>query len=157
MDGSSEPLHKTRVRRCLEQVVSSPMLVRFLRFVVDETLHGRADTLKEYTIGIGALGKPPTFDPANDSTVRVAARQLRFKLSEYAASLGGDGDGVIEIPKGRYVPVFVFRAAEPADARMAITPRPPVTVEDESTNAALLRTRLIKLFQREADTKPPLN
>jgi TolB-like protein/Flp pilus assembly protein TadD len=133
MDGSSEPLHETRVRHCLEQVVSSPMfvgspmLVRFLRFVVDETLHGRADTLKEYTIGVGALGKPPTFDPANDSTVRVAARQLRFKLSEYAASLGDGDDGVIELPKGRYVPVFVFRAAPPADGRMVTPPSPPVT------------------------------
>ncbi len=132
MDEPAGAIDETRIRHCLEQVVSSPMfvgspmLVRFLRFVVEETLHGRADTLKEYTIGIGALGKPTTFDPAADSTVRVAARQLRFKLSEYATNHGSTDDCVIELPKGRYVPVFVRRPVAPVALAEVAPPAPTV-------------------------------
>ncbi|MBC8087499.1 MAG: hypothetical protein H7Z40_09540 [Phycisphaerae bacterium] len=102
-------------RACLERVAvsrvfaGSPKLAAFLRFVVEETLAGRGNSVKEYSVGVGALGKPTGFDPANDSTVRVAARQLRFKLSEYFAEEGRDDALVIELPKGAYVPQFTLR------------------------------------------------
>jgi hypothetical protein len=53
------------VRATLERAVASAalgrseQLGRFLRFVVDETLSGRGHLLKEYTIGVEALGRPP--------------------------------------------------------------------------------------------------
>jgi hypothetical protein len=72
------------IRDTLERIAASAafsrsdQLARFLRFVVDETLAGRGHLLKEYTIGVEALGRPSRFDPTTDSGVRVAARQLRF-------------------------------------------------------------------------------
>jgi len=96
----------------------SPQLARFLTFVVSEALAGRGDQLKEHTIAVGAFAQPVTFDPSTDSRVRVAARQLRFKLAEYYGGAGADDALVIELPKGRYVPVFSTRApsASPVDA-----------------------------------------
>jgi hypothetical protein len=49
----------------------------FLRHVIEETLAGRAEQLKEYSIGIAVFGRPPSFDPRLSSIVRTEARKLR--------------------------------------------------------------------------------
>jgi hypothetical protein len=49
---------------------NSDVLRRLLRFLADKCMSGEADQLKEYTIGLDALGKPPTYDPRQDSVVR---------------------------------------------------------------------------------------
>ena len=81
---------------------------RFLEFVVDETLAGRASQLCEYSIGISVFNRDESFEPGLDPIVRNDARRLRHKLLEYyQGSRGRKGDGVIiDIPKGKYVPVF---------------------------------------------------
>ncbi len=87
-----------------EAFSGSPTLGRFLRYVVTERLAGREAAIKEYTIAVEALGREPGFDPASSSAVRVAARQLRFKLQEYYAGPGRSDPVVISLPKGTYVP-----------------------------------------------------
>ena len=78
----------------------------FLEYVVNTTLEGQADRLKEFTLGIEVFDKDESFDPGIDSIVRVEATRLRSKLSEYYVGKG-QGDSVrIDIPKGHYVPVF---------------------------------------------------
>lgn len=81
---------------------------RFLEFVVDETLAGRASQLCEYTIGISVFNRRESFEPGVDPIVRNDARRLRQKLLEYyQGARGRKGDRVIiDIPKGRYVPAF---------------------------------------------------
>lgn len=103
----------TLVHAELERVLrgplaSSPQLARFLQYVVLEALAGRGDRLKEYSVAVHALGRPITFDPSDDAAVRVAARQLRFKLAaHYTAQDAETHGGVrIELPKGTYVPRF---------------------------------------------------
>ena len=106
----------------------SEQLVRFLRFVVAEALAGRGHLLKEYTIGVEALGRPVKFDPTTDSVVRVQARQLRFKLAEYAAAEGTGDPLRIELPKGSYAPVFIARLASDDSKSIesaALAPEPP--------------------------------
>jgi TolB-like protein/tetratricopeptide (TPR) repeat protein len=107
----------------------SPSLARFLRFVVEEALAGRADQLKEYTVAVAGLGKPASFDPATDASVRVAARQLRFKLAEHyrEGAIGSLDAIVIELPKGGYVPTFASRTPDKAisrtdDTNASVTP-----------------------------------
>src|SRR4029078_8721639 len=109
----------------------SDQLARFLRFVVEETLAGRAHQLKEYRIGVEALGRGARFDPTVDSVVRVQARQLRFKLHEYFIGEGAHELVVIELPKGSYVPVFSIRASSAgSDHAASVTARDgPGTVE----------------------------
>lgn len=88
----------------------------FLRYVVDTTLEGRADELKEFTLGLDVFNRDDSFDPSIDSIVRVEASRLRSKLREYYEDEGHDDAIRIEIPKGRYVPVFTQNAARKPDA-----------------------------------------
>src|SRR5580693_4026368 len=81
---------------------ASEVLRRLLRFLADKTFSGEADQLKEYSVGLDALGKPPTYDPRQDSVVRLQASRLRQKLDEYYRGEGGNDPLTIELPKGRF-------------------------------------------------------
>ena len=78
----------------------------FLDYVINAALDGRADKIKEFTLGIEVFERDESFDPGVDSIVRVEASRLRAKLREYYADEGRDESVRIEIPKGHYVPVF---------------------------------------------------
>lgn len=86
--------------------IASRVLSNFLEFVVKETLEGNADTLKEYTIAVSALGKNSDFNPQIDAIVRIHAGRLRRLLTEYYKDTGSDDPIKIEMHKGSYVPVF---------------------------------------------------
>ena len=86
--------------------LSSPQLRKFLQFVVSETLAGRADQIKQYTIGVRAYGYPANFDPRTDTVVRVHARRLRRALNSYYEGQGVEDPLIIEIPKGSYAPLI---------------------------------------------------
>jgi tetratricopeptide (TPR) repeat protein len=81
-------------------------LRRLLRFVVDETVAGRGEDIKEYSLGVSVLGKGDSFDPKADPIVRVQMRRLREHLARYYASDGRREPLIIDIPKGRYMPAF---------------------------------------------------
>jgi hypothetical protein len=67
----------------LERILGSADLIasdrnrRFLRYVVEEALAGRANNLKGYTIAADVFGRDATFNAQTDPLVRVAAQQLR--------------------------------------------------------------------------------
>ncbi|MBV6521769.1 MAG: hypothetical protein MNPFHGCM_01913 [Gemmatimonadaceae bacterium] len=109
-------------RLASDPLASSPSLVAFLRFVVEEALAGRSGNVKEYTVAVHALGRSKAFDPASDASVRVAARQLRFKLRDYYARTDVPGDVEITLPKGGYVPVFSMRRCSIAATAQAPGP-----------------------------------
>ena len=81
---------------------ASEVLRRLLRFLADKTFSGEAEDLKEYSIGLDALGKPPTYDPRQDAAVRLQASRLRQKLEDYYRNEGKSDSLVIELPKGRF-------------------------------------------------------
>lgn len=87
-------------------ISSSPILSRFLRFVVSETIAGREHLIKEYTIGKEVLGRSDQFKSNSDASVRIHAIRLRKALDEYYRSAGAKARIRIEIPKGSYRPVF---------------------------------------------------
>ncbi len=95
------------VREHLERVVASPpfaraaRMQRFLRFLVDETLAGRAAHLKEYTIALSVFGKADDFEPGTSAVVRVEAGRLRRLLSRYELEFGAEDNLILRVPKGR--------------------------------------------------------
>jgi len=97
----------------LQKIFSDPIftvsdiLKRFLSFIVQETLEGRSNQLKEYTIGVGVLNKPVNFRPQQDAIVRIHAGRLRRALNHYYKETGKEDPIHITIPKGSYVPVFI--------------------------------------------------
>jgi TolB-like protein len=100
---------------CSQTLSGSDQLKRLLRLVVERTLNGQPELLKEYNLGLDVFQRPPDYDPKVDPIVRVQAGRLRSKLIEYYASEGAHDSLVIRIPKGAYVPVFDARdSAAPA-------------------------------------------
>jgi hypothetical protein len=86
----------------------------FLRYVVEHTLTGRSDTLKERTIGVDVFGRSTAYDPSDDATVRVKAGEVRKRLGLYYATQGARDPVRIELPAGTYVPEFRLCEAEGA-------------------------------------------
>src|ERR1700687_1520414 len=101
-----------KIRHELDRILSSKAfrqvdrLQRFLGFVVNETVAGRGDNLKEFLIGIEVFGKESSFDPRMDPIVRVQARRLRTRLTRYYREEGQGDEIIVEVPKGGYAPVF---------------------------------------------------
>src|SRR5688572_25532184 len=77
-----------------------------LRFLVERTLAGEGDQLKEFTLGVEALGRGDSFDPRTDAIVRVEVSRLRRRLDHYYANEGAADAVRITIPKGSYAPLF---------------------------------------------------
>ncbi len=100
-----------------------------LRFIVEEALQGRADRLKDYTLGSEALGRGEQFDPRTDPIARVEASRLRSRLDVYYATDGLSDTVRISLPKGGYAPVFEVRPAATPIEQPFVEPLPvPPTV-----------------------------
>jgi hypothetical protein len=97
----------------LEAVIASgifakaPSLALLLDYVCTKYFEGQANQIKEYNIAVEALGRPPSFDPRQDSIVRVEAFRLRKRLKQYYENEGADRHLRIVIPSGQYVPQFL--------------------------------------------------
>jgi eukaryotic-like serine/threonine-protein kinase len=116
---------RTQVGDQIGRIVSSdllsrsPSLCRFLRFVVDETVDGRGESLKEYIIGLQVFDRDSSYDPRIDPIVRVQARKLRSRLDEYYQGPGAADPLIIELPKGRYVPSFSTKPTPTSERRIS--------------------------------------
>lgn len=96
---------KAQVERILQSDTfrNAEALRRLLRYLADKSLSGQADQLKEYTVAVDALGKPRTYDPRQDSVVRIQLGRLRQKLFDYYRTEGKLDAIVVELPKGHFV------------------------------------------------------
>ncbi len=123
IDPPTTPETGTRVRAALERIGASPhfhtspALVAFLAFVVEEALAGRGNQLKAYTVATLGLGRGADFNPQTDAIVRTEARRLRRALVAYYADAGRDDPVRIVLPLGCYAPRFVVQAATRSDGR----------------------------------------
>lgn len=89
---------------------SAPQMSAFLKYIVRQTLIGKADRIKAYSVGVDALGKPDTFDAQTDPSVRVLALRLRKTLKAVYAN-PTDSLAVIVLNVGTYVPEFYKSAS----------------------------------------------
>ena len=116
---SAEP-RPADVRAQLDRMLASSVFasserqLRFLRYVVEETVAGRSGGIKETVIASDVFGRAPSvFDPRTDSSVRVEARNLRARINEYYLTEGRFDPIVIALPRGSYVPQFHLRPGGP--------------------------------------------
>ena len=80
-------------------------------------LDNKPEAATEQQVGISVYNRPPGYNPNDDNIVRSQARLLRLKLEHHFANEGKGEAVVITIPKGRYLPVFETRFAEPVIPR----------------------------------------
>jgi TolB-like protein len=111
----------TAVREQLARIVNSPGFVsaarlsRFLTHIVNRTIEGNLDSLKEFSVALEVFDRNSDYDPNIDAIVRVQARRLRGKLKAYYEEGAGRNDPVlIALRPGRYVPVFRWLDAQPS-------------------------------------------
>ena len=108
VDGlTTDEVHAELARVVASRAFSkSVQLASFLRYVVEESIAGRAENIKERNIAINALQRRSDYDSSNDSIVRVTAVRLRRALKEYYEESGASSPIQIDVPKGAYVPTF---------------------------------------------------
>ena len=118
-----------QIRNALARILSSGGFSasarnrRLLDYVVGETLAGRADRIKAYTLATVVFERGPDFDPQLDPVVRLEASRLRKALEHYYLTAGKDDPIRIDIPKGSYIPVFEAGRAPPEAAPGPEMPR----------------------------------
>jgi hypothetical protein len=106
-----------------ETFAKAEVLARLLRYLCTMRFEGRACDLKEYKVGVEALGRPADFDPTSNSLVRVEAHRLREKLKRYYETEGLHHAVVIALEPGKYAPHFLARAdVQPPPASPGATP-----------------------------------
>jgi hypothetical protein len=157
---------KEAVLRELEAILSSPFFrtsnrsKQFLAYVVQHTLEGNHEPLKERTIGAKLFQRPAGYATGDDPVVRVQAGEVRRRLEQYHHAGLTQSPVRIELPVGSYAPEFRWapttpqheepaqaepRQAEPAkfDPPQAATPSsspidPPVKIQKRFSRARLI-------------------
>lgn len=117
-----EALHESWMQQVQRILASntfkvSATLQQLLQFLAERSVRGNAAEIKEYTIGIEALGRKQDFDPKTDPIVRVQMHRLRQKLREYYDSEGRDDSVLVELPRGHYALRFEILPTPPATPR----------------------------------------
>lgn len=98
----------------------SVLLQKFLRFVVEKTLEGKGNEIKEYTVGVEVLDRPMGFNPQQDASVRIHAVRLRRNLKAWYQDEGSGAPIRIVLEKGSYQPVFLYRDNLPPEEKPGV-------------------------------------
>ncbi|MGH9604778.1 MAG: hypothetical protein ACRD3N_03660 [Terracidiphilus sp.] len=110
--GTTAELSAGAIRAQLELLIrddtfrSSKRSVAFLKYVVEQTLNGQADQIKERSIGIEVFARDPSYDTNVDHIVRTAAAELRKKLATYYVDEIHRSELRIGFIPGSYIPRF---------------------------------------------------
>lgn len=78
-----------------------------LEYVVEHTLNGNPEMLKERTLGVEVFGRRPDYDTNTDTVVRYTASEVRKRLLLYYSELEHAPAIRISLPPGSYIPEFL--------------------------------------------------
>jgi hypothetical protein len=137
----------------------------FLRFVVEHTLAGKTEVLKERTLGVDVFARPSNYDTNDDPIVRVTAGEIRKRIAQYYQEPGHEEELRIDLPLGSYVPHFLPAAhvipisehdhlRNHSDVSIAIAPAPEhgvagpqeIALTTEKSVVGVVRWKRIFLF-----------
>jgi len=163
-DGPAIALSDEKIREQLELIIQDPVFrsskrsIEFLRYVVEQTLLGFADQIKERTIGIEVFGRAPSYDTNMDHVVRTAAIELRKRLAIYYGEEQHRSELRMSLVPGSYIPHFSLATqlppteadtapgvsgAAPADSLDATVSKPAPT---EAGSVLRFRKKFAPLF-----------
>jgi len=123
----------------------SDILRRFLTYITEETLKGRSNTIKEYTIAVNVLNKPISFKPQHDAIVRIHAGRLRRALNYYYKEQGNSDPIEISVPKGSYIPVF----GEMSEFELKQEPDPVLIPKKNLSDAVTIAIMPFRTFETD--------
>jgi hypothetical protein len=103
---------KDAVRQQMERILltthfrNSRRYPALFRFLVEETLEGRGELLKERLLGVQVFGRPADYDTASDPIVRVTIAEIRKRIAQYYHEEAHESEMRIELTPGSYEPEF---------------------------------------------------
>src|ERR1700731_3076828 len=106
---------RDEILRELHEVIASPYFCNskrypaLLQYVVENTLAGKSDCLKERTLGVEVFDRPSTYDTNSEAVVRFTAGEVRKRLLLYYHDRGQSSGVRISLPVGSYIPAFLHR------------------------------------------------
>jgi hypothetical protein len=120
--------NQTQVQRIIQSKAfrTSEVHRNLLQYLAEKSLSGTSGSLKEYTVGLDVFAKPESYDPRQESVVRMHVGRLRQKLAEYYRSEGVDDPIFVDVPKGGFKVTFETREIRPDEMVVAAeaTPQP---------------------------------
>ncbi|HXT80990.1 MAG TPA: hypothetical protein VN702_15600 [Acetobacteraceae bacterium] len=125
----------------------------FLRYVVEETLAGRAHLIKGYSIAQSVFKRSPDFDPQLDPVVRIEASRLRRSLERYYLKVGRDDPVRIDLPKGGYVPTFELADSTVPGPADTAPPGVSAGVDGEYAGLSMPSVAIVPFRSLDADPK----
>ncbi len=141
LDESKKEVIRRALNRILESAAfrTSRRSQHCLRFIVEKTLEGQFDHLKERCIGAEVFGRTPDYDTNTDAVVRISANDLRKRLAQYHVLAGPDDEVRIDLPAGCYHAEFHWPAAQKPEA--GATPIETPAIGEKPTPTRLRRFR----------------
>src|ERR1700722_9394292 len=126
-------LNQSQVLRIIQSKAfrTSEVHRNLLNYLAEKSLSGTADSLKEYTVGLDVFAKPASYDPRQESVVRMHVARLRQKLAEYYRTEGLNDAVMVDVPKGGFRVTFEQREMAP-DAVDAAVPETPAQLVEPS-------------------------
>jgi hypothetical protein len=131
------------VRQHLQEVLGSAAFrgshrsAQFLKHIVEQSIAGNFESLKERSIGIELFGRAPSYDTGEDAIVRVTASDVRKRLLQHYGAQGTNSEARFVLPLGSYVPELRrdFHGLENLDRPAAGAPEPVVTIAPQKVVA----------------------
>ena len=117
-DHALTPQQVALLRKHLDLLLQSPHFrnskryPRFLQKIVECTISGDLDELKERTLGHSVFDRSPDYDTSANPIVRITAGEVRRRLAQYYQEHGHEHVVQVSLPVGTYVPEFHFLSDE---------------------------------------------
>jgi len=139
------------ILRELQEIAASPHFCNskrypaFLRYIVENTLAGRAELLKERTLGVSVFDRLPTYDTNADTVVRYTAGEVRKRLLLYYSEHRAASGVRISLPAGSYIPEFVQEHEAEQSAHQVVVTLPGLAAAEKAA---------IRVNDKEPHTEP---
>src|ERR1700716_4073925 len=117
------------IREHVDEIVASPAFKgsrrgqELLKHIIEKSLSGQFEELKERTLGVDLFGRPPAYNTTEDAVVRVAACDVRKRLTHFYAEPGPGWEVRSDLPPGSYI--FAFQRSTREISHEAIPPAAP--------------------------------
>ena len=106
MVGEEEILRELALVLADPRFLRSPVQSRLLEYLVKESIAGRGEALKSYSVAIEGLGRESNFDLRHETYPRVQVARLRKSLRAYYESAGKNRSRRLMIANGSYAVKF---------------------------------------------------
>jgi hypothetical protein len=144
-----------QIEQALSSILGSSVFLtskqskRLLEYLVEQTLRGHEEMLKERIVGAHVFERKADYNTGDDPIVRVRAADLRKRLAQYYTDEGREDDIRIEIHPGSYLPIFSFSSRYDSINPVADTADTlPLPAATEAASPRRLKTTLAAAIQQ---------